>query len=139
MNRLIGKKFHDSTVQDDMKHWPFNVINSRGNRPKIEVEFKGETKSFFPEEILSMILIKIKEMAEAFLGSTVSDAVIAVPAYFNDLQRKITKDAASIAGLNVLRIISGSTSAALAYGMDKEIDESDVLIFDMGGGNLSEF
>ena len=134
--RLIGRKFDDSTVQADMKHWPFTVINDN-TKPKIQVEFKGETKSFFPEEISSMVLIKMKEIAEAYLGKKVNDAVITVPAYFNDSQRQATKDAGTISGLNVLRIINEPTAAAIAYGLDKKVGgEKNVLIFDLGGGTF---
>jgi len=118
--RLIGRKFDEPTVQSDMKHWPFKVINAEGGRPKVQVEYKGETKTFFPEEISSMVLIKMKETAEAFLGQPVKDAVVTVPAYFNDSQRQATKDAGAIAGLNVLRIINEPTAAAIAYGLDKK-------------------
>jgi heat shock protein 1/8 len=134
--RLIGRKFDDPTVQADMKHWPFKVVSEAG-RPKIQVEFKGETKSFFPEEVSSMVLTKMKETAEAFLGTTVTDAVVTVPAYFNDSQRQATKDAGAIAGLNVLRIINEPTAAAIAYGLDKKgKGERNVLIFDLGGGTF---
>jgi L1 cell adhesion molecule like protein len=118
--RLIGRKFDDATVQADMKHWPFKVISGDGGRPKVQVEFKGESKTFFPEEISSMVLTKMKETAEAFLGTAVKDAVITVPAYFNDSQRQATKDAGAIAGINVLRIINEPTAAAIAYGLDKK-------------------
>jgi len=134
--RLIGRRFDDSTVQSDMKHWPFTVINDN-TKPKIQVEFKGETKTFYPEEISSMVLIKMKEIAEAYLGKKVSDAVITVPAYFNDSQRQATKDAGTISGMNVLRIINEPTAAAIAYGLDKKIGaERNVLIFDLGGGTF---
>ncbi|XP_014256536.1 major heat shock 70 kDa protein Ab-like [Cimex lectularius] len=134
--RLIGRKFDDSKIQDDMKHWPFKVVND-SSKPKIQVEFKGETKKFAPEEISSMVLVKMKETAEAYLGKTVKDAVITVPAYFNDSQRQATKDAGAIAGLNVLRIINEPTAAALAYGLDKNLKgERNVLIFDLGGGTF---
>ncbi|XP_063833496.1 heat shock protein 68-like [Ostrinia nubilalis] len=134
--RLIGRKFDDPKIQADMKHWPFKVINDC-SKPKIQVEYKGETKRFAPEEISSMVLTKMKETAEAYLGSTVRDAVITVPAYFNDAQRQATKDAGSIAGLNVLRIINEPTAAALAYGLDKNLKgERNVLIFDLGGGTF---
>uniref|UniRef100_A0A915E3B3 Heat shock protein 70 n=1 Tax=Ditylenchus dipsaci TaxID=166011 RepID=A0A915E3B3_9BILA len=135
--RLIGRKFSDTPVQQDMKHWPFKVVQAEAGRPKIQVEVKGETKTFFPEEISSMVLTKMKETAEAFLGSTVTDAVITVPAYFNDSQRQATKDAGAIAGLNVLRIINEPTAAAIAYGLDKKgKGEKNVLIFDLGGGTF---
>merc|ERR1719243_578641 len=136
--RLIGRKFGDSTVQADMKHWPFTVVDE-GGRPKLEVEYKNETKRFTPEECSSMVLVKMKETAEAYLGSEVKDAVVTVPAYFNDSQRQATKDAGVIAGLNVLRIINEPTAAAIAYGLDKKkgtTAESNVLIFDLGGGTF---
>jgi len=134
--RLIGRKFEEPSVQADMKHWPFTVF-SEGGKPKIRVEYKGETKTFFPEEISSMVLIKMKETAEAYLGKTVSDAVVTVPAYFNDSQRQATKDAGTIAALNVLRIINEPTAAAIAYGLDKKVGhERNVLIFDLGGGTF---
>lgn len=135
--RLIGRKFDDASVQSDMKHWPFDVI-SDGGKPKLQVEYKGEKKSFFPEEVSSMVLTKMKETAEAYLGKTVTDAVVTVPAYFNDSQRQATKDAGTIAGLNVLRIINEPTAAAIAYGLDKKMGkgERNVLIFDLGGGTF---
>ncbi|VVT45228.1 uncharacterized protein SAPINGB_P000680 [Magnusiomyces paraingens] len=134
--RLIGRKFNDPEVQTDLKHFPFKVIDKNG-KPAIQVQFKGETKVFQPEEISSMVLTKMKETAESFLGSKVSDAVITVPAYFNDSQRQATKDAGLIAGLNVLRIINEPTAAAIAYGLDKGAkEERKVLIFDLGGGTF---
>jgi len=134
--RLIGHKFTDPNVQSDMKHFTYNVIN-QNNKPYIEVEHKGETKVFAPEEISSMVLAKMKEIAEAYLGTVVTDAVITVPAYFNDSQRQATKDAGAIAGLNVLRIINEPTAAAIAYGLDKKSQgEQNVLIFDCGGGTF---
>jgi len=134
--RLIGRRFDDAAVQSDMKHWPFLVVND-GGKPKIRVEYKGETKTFFPEEISSMVLVKMKEIAEAYLGKTVQNAVITVPAYFNDSQRQATKDAGTISGLNVLRIINEPTAAAIAYGLDKKVGgERNVLIFDLGGGTF---
>merc|ERR1719327_979186 len=135
--RLIGRKFDDATVQADMKHWPFTVVEE-GSRPKLEVEYKNETKRFTPEECSSMILTKMKETAEAYLGSEVKDAVVTVPAYFNDSQRQATKDAGVISGLNVLRIINEPTAAAIAYGLDKKkgANECNVLIFDLGGGTF---
>ncbi|XP_050518885.1 heat shock protein 68-like [Diabrotica virgifera virgifera] len=134
--RLIGRKFDDPKIQQDIQHWPFKVI-SDGGKPKIQVEFKGERKTFAPEEISSMVLTKMKETAEAYLGTKIVDAVITVPAYFNDSQRQATKDAGAIAGLNVLRIINEPTAAALAYGLDKNLKgEKNVLIFDLGGGTF---
>ncbi|KAJ1107898.1 hypothetical protein NDU88_005285 [Pleurodeles waltl] len=136
--RLIGRRFDDSTVQADMKHWPFKVVNE-GGKPKVRVEYKGEVRSFFPEEISSMVLTKMKEVAEAYLGQAVSNAVVTVPAYFNDSQRQATKDAGTISGLNVLRIINEPTAAAIAYGLDKKGTgggEKNVLIFDLGGGTF---
>ena len=134
--RLIGRKFDDASVQSDMKHWPFTVINDAG-KPKIRVEYKNESKTFYPEEISSMVLLKMKETAEAYLGKTVNDAVITVPAYFNDSQRQATKDAGTISGMNVLRIINEPTAAAIAYGLDKKVGgERNVLIFDLGGGTF---
>ena len=134
--RLIGQKFTDANVQSDMKHFTYNVIN-KDNKPYIEVEYKGEKKIFAPEEISSMVLSKMKEIAESYLGTTVTDAVITVPAYFNDSQRQATKDAGAIAGLNVLRIINEPTAAAIAYGLDKKAQsERNVLIFDCGGGTF---
>lgn len=134
--RLIGRKMDDQVVQADMKHWPFKVVGD-GGKPKIQVEYKGEDKTFYPEEISSMVLVKMKEIAEAYLGQQVSNAVITVPAYFNDSQRQATKDAGVIAGLNVLRIINEPTAAAIAYGLDKgKSAERNVLIFDLGGGTF---
>jgi len=134
--RLIGRKFDDPAVQSDMKHWPFEVINVE-SKPKIQVIYKDEKKNFFPEEVSSMVLTKMKETAEAYLGKTVTNAVITVPAYFNDSQRQATKDSGTIAGLNVLRIINEPTAAAIAYGLDKKAaGERNVLIFDLGGGTF---
>merc|ERR1712138_144360 len=135
--RLIGRKFSEPATQADIKHFPFKVVSKEGDRPCIQVEYKGETKDFFPEEISSMVLIKMKETAEAYLGKDVPNAVVTVPAYFNDSQRASTKDAGSIAGLNVLRIINEPTAAAIAYGLDKQSSsERNVLIFDLGGGTF---
>lgn len=135
--RLIGRKFNDPTVQSDMKLWPFKVVCGPGDKPIIEVEYKGENKQFAPEEISSMVLLKMKQTAEAYLGSQVKDAVVTVPAYFNDSQRQATKDAGTIAGLNVQRIINEPTAAAIAYGMDRKCEEEkNVLIFDLGGGTF---
>ena len=134
--RLIGRKFNDDSVQSDMKHFSYSVVND-GGKPKIKVNYKFEEKIYSPEEISSMILVKMKETAEAYLGGTVTDAVITVPAYFNDSQRQATKDAGAISGLNVLRIINEPTAAAIAYGLDKKsTEEKNVLIFDLGGGTF---
>jgi len=117
--RLIGRNYNDPTVQSDMKHWPFKVGN-HGGKPKLEVEYKSDQKTFTPEEISAMVLTKMKETAESYLGHEVKDAVVTVPAYFNDSQRQATKDAGVIAGLNILRIINEPTAAAIAYGLDKK-------------------
>jgi len=134
--RLIGRRFTDSVVQADKKHWPFQVIEGPSGKPLIQVTFKGEVKQFAAEEISSMVLMKMKEIAEAYLGREVKNAVITVPAYFNDSQRQATKDAGAISGLNVLRIINEPTAAAIAYGLDKKGKEKNVLIFDLGGGTF---
>nr|XP_023909298.1 heat shock cognate 70 kDa protein-like [Quercus suber] len=135
--RLIGRRFSDPLVQSDIKLWPFKVIESSGDKPMIVVNYKGEEKHFGAEEISSMVLKKMRETAEAYLGTTVKNAVVTVPAYFNDSQRKATKDAGGIAGMNVLHIINEPTAAAIAYGLDKiadSIGKRNVLIFDLGGG-----
>lgn len=133
--RLIGRKFSDLEVQNDMKHFPFSVVSGPNDKPMIEVEYKGEMKRFTPEEISSMVLVGLKQSAEEYIGQEVKDAVITVPAYFNDSQRAATKDAAMIAGLNPLRIINEPTAAAIAYGLDSvnKDGEKNVLIFDCGG------
>ncbi|KNC85609.1 hsp70-like protein [Sphaeroforma arctica JP610] len=134
--RLIGRRFNDPSVSADAKHFPFKIVD-KDNKPMIQVEYKGETKIFAPEEISSMILVKMKETAEAYLGYDIKNAVITVPAYFNDSQRQATKDAGAICGMNVLRIINEPTAAAIAYGLDKKVgDEQNVLIFDLGGGTF---
>ncbi|THU82578.1 heat shock protein 70, partial [Dendrothele bispora CBS 962.96] len=134
--RLIGRKFDDAEVQSDIKHFPFKVTNKAG-KPYIEVQYRGEKKEFSPEEISSMVLLKMKETAESYLGTTITNAVVTVPAYFNDSQRQATKDAGTISGLNVLRIINEPTAAAIAYGLDKKVSgERNVLIFDLGGGTF---
>merc|ERR1711998_305090 len=135
--RLIGRKFNDPTVQADIKLWPFKVESGTGDKPIIVVNSMGENKKFHAEEVGAMILVKMKETAEAYLGTKVNNAVATVPAYFNDSQRQATKDAGSIAGLKVLRIINEPTAAAIAYGLDKKgAGERNVLIFDMGGGTF---
>ncbi|KAJ6393016.1 hypothetical protein OIU77_022484 [Salix suchowensis] len=137
--RLIGRRYSEPSVQSDMKHWPFKVIPGPGDKPMIAVKYKGEEKQFAAEEISSMVLTKMREIAEAFLGHSVKNAVVTVPAYFNDSQRQATKDAGAISGLNVLRIINEPTAAAIAYGLDKKTSrrgEQNVLIFDLGGGTF---
>ncbi|CAI4220835.1 unnamed protein product [Auanema sp. JU1783] len=134
--RLIGRQFNDPQIQEDIRNFPFAVKN-KGGKPIVEVEFKAEKRQFNPEEISAMVLTKMKETAETYLGHEVRDAVITVPAYFNDSQRQATKDAATIAGLNAIRIINEPTAAALAYGLDKNMQgDRNVLIFDLGGGTF---
>ena len=135
--RLIGRKFSDPTVQADIALWPFRVESGPGEKPMICVNFKGEQKKFQAEEISSMVLTKMKEIAEVYCGKSVNSAVVTVPAYFNDSQRQATKDAGTIAGLEVKRIINEPTAAAIAYGLDKTAQgEKNVLIFDLGGGTF---
>lgn len=133
--RLIGRKFSENIVQADCKQFPFKVKSGLNDSPQIVVEYLGEVKEFYPEQISAMILEKIKYQAEAYLGHAVTDAVITVPAYFNDAQRQATKDAGKIAGLNVLRIINEPTAAAIAYGLH-ETQEKNILVYDLGGGTL---
>ncbi|VDP93475.1 unnamed protein product [Echinostoma caproni] len=135
VKRLIGRTFDDSSVQKDIAHYPFKVID-RNNRPYVSVKVGSETKTFAPEEISAMVLGKMKESAEAFLGKPVTHAVVTVPAYFNDAQRQATKDAGVIAGLTVLRIINEPTAAAIAYGLDKKGGEKNILVYDLGGGTF---
>jgi len=138
--RLIGRKYSDPQVQGDIKDWSFSVKSGEAEKPMIVVDFHGETKEFAAEEISSMVLVKMKEIAEAYLGKEIKNAVVTVPAYFNDSQRQATKDAAVIAGLNCMRIINEPTAAAIAYGLDKKNEnggaEKNVLIFDLGGGTF---
>merc|ERR1712227_20716 len=137
--RLIGRKFDDPTIKEDMKHWAFKVVPGSENKPLIKVEFKGEEKTFSPEEISAMVLNKMKETAETYLGKSIDKAVITVPAYFNDSQRQATKDAGTISGLEVMRIINEPTAAAVAYGMgikEQAKGERNALIFDLGGGTF---
>jgi endoplasmic reticulum chaperone BiP len=134
VKRLIGRKFTDATVQRDKKLLPYEIVNQKG-KPYITVDVKGEKKKFSPEEISAMILGKMKKTAEDYLGKEVKNAVVTVPAYFNDAQRQATKDAGVIAGLNVLRIINEPTAAAIAYGLDKK-GEKNILVFDLGGGTF---
>ena len=134
--RMIGRKFSDPYVQADMKHWPFKVAEGEGGKPKIVVEAKG-TKEFSAEEVSAMVLSKMKVVAEDYLGGPVKYAVVTVPAYFNDAQRQATKDAGTIAGLKVLRVINEPTAAAIAYGLDKDIKgEKNILVYDLGGGTF---
>jgi len=134
--RLIGRSFDDSDVQKDAKHFPFKLVN-KGGKPMIQVNSKGDLKEFTPEEISSMVLTKMKETAEAYLGHKVTHAVVTVPAYFNDAQRSATKDAGTIAGLTVLRIVNEPTAAAIAYGLDRTgKSESQIIVYDLGGGTF---
>jgi heat shock 70kDa protein 1/2/6/8 len=136
VKRLIGRKFTDSTVQADMKHWPFHVVEGPNTTPLIEVKYKGETKQIKAEEISAIILTKMKSIAEDYLGKSVQNAVITVPAYFNDSQRRSTINAGTIAGLNVLRIISEPTAAAIAHGLHEQLSKKNILVFDLGGGTF---
>ena len=135
VKRMIGRRWNEPSVQQDIKYWPFKVINNN-DKPNVQVEVGSETKTFAPEEISAMVLIKMKETAEAYLGKKVTHAVVTVPAYFNDAQRQATKDAGVIAGLNVMRIINEPTAAAIAYGLDKKEGEKNILVFDLGGGTF---
>lgn len=135
VKRIIGRTYDEKTVQSDMKHLPYTVLN-KGNKPHIQVNVGTESKTFAPEEISAMVLGKMKEIAESYLGKKVTHAVVTVPAYFNDAQRQATKDAGTIAGLNVLRIINEPTAAAIAYGLDKKDGEKNILVFDLGGGTF---
>ena len=131
--RLIGRKFSDPLVQEDIKRYPFKVVGDATDRPQIVIQTKDGEKKYYPEEISAMLLQKMKQMVESYVGEEVKDAVITVPAYFNDAQRQATKDAGVIAGLNVLRIINEPTAAAIAYGLEKTQGEKNILIFDCGG------
>ncbi|WKY16166.1 hypothetical protein Q1695_001112 [Nippostrongylus brasiliensis] len=133
--RLIGRDYNDKTVQDDIKLWPFKIQN-KNNKPMVSLKVGKDTKEFAPEEISAMVLTKMKEIAESYLGKEVKHAVVTVPAYFNDAQRQATKDAGTIAGLNVVRIINEPTAAAIAYGLDKKEGERNILVFDLGGGTF---
>jgi len=133
--RLIGREFKDTTVQNDMKYWPFQVID-KNNKPHVKITSNNEAKLFAAEEISAMVLGKMKEIAEAYLGKKVTHAVVTVPAYFNDAQRQATKDAGTISGLTVMRIINEPTAAAIAYGLDKKEGEKNILVFDLGGGTF---
>lgn len=133
--RFIGRRFTDKTVQHDKKLLPFNIVNNNG-KPAVEVTVNGQKKTFAPEEISAMVLVKMKEIAEAFLGKDIKNAVVTVPAYFNDAQRQATRDSGVIAGLNVARIINEPTAAAIAYGLDKKGIEQNILVYDLGGGTF---
>ncbi|TGZ84830.1 glucose-regulated protein [Ascodesmis nigricans] len=135
IKRLIGRRFSEKDLQQDLKHFPFKVIN-KNNQPVVEVKVSGENKQFTPEEISAMVLGKMKETAEAYLNTKVTHAVVTVPAYFNDAQRQATKDAGTIAGLNVLRIVNEPTAAAIAYGLDKKDGERQIIVYDLGGGTF---
>ncbi|KAJ4801130.1 Heat shock 70 kDa protein [Rhynchospora pubera] len=139
IKRLIGRRYSDNSVQNDIKHWPFKVVSGPKDRPKIVVNYRGVEKQFYAEEISSMVLVKMKEVAQTYLGCIVKNAVITVPAYFNNSQRQATKNAGAIAGLNVMRIMDEPTAAAIAYGFDKITEDSkekSVLIIDLGGGTF---
>ena len=135
VKRLIGRKFNDKEVQEDAKFLPYKIVN-RDGKPVIQALVKGETKEMQVEEISAMVLTKMKNIAENYLGTTVTHAVVTVPAYFNDSQRQATKDAGAISGLNVLRIINEPTAAAMAYGLDKKDQEKTILVYDLGGGTF---
>ena len=135
IKRMIGRKYSDKDVQNDIKHFPFRVSNDN-EKPAVTVEVSGKDKKFTPEEISAMILGKMKDVAEGYLGKTVKNAVVTVPAYFNDNQRQATKDAGTIAGLNVLRVVNEPTAAALAYGLDKSGPETQIIVYDLGGGTF---
>ena len=133
--RLIGRKWGEADVKKDIKHFPFKLVEKKG-KPAIQVTVHGKPKVFTPEEISAMVLQKMKETAEAYLGHKVTHAVVTVPAYFNDAQRTATKDAGTIAGLEVLRIVNEPTAAAIAYGLDKKEGESQIIVYDLGGGTF---
>ena len=137
VKRLIGRKFSDKSVQKDTTLLPYKVVDGKGDKPAVEVEVNGATKVFSPEEVSAMVLRKMKETAESYLGEPVHHAVVTVPAYFNDAQRQATKDAGAIAGLNVARVLNEPTAAAIAYGLDAgKAHEEHVLVFDLGGGTF---
>jgi len=133
--RLIGRRYDEPSVKEDIKHFPFDVINKDG-KPAVKVEVNGQLKTLTPEEISGMVLSKMKEIAESYLGHKVTHAVVTVPAYFNDQQRQSTKDAGTISGLNILRIVNEPTAAAMAYGLDKKGGERKIIVFDLGGGTF---
>ena len=133
--RLIGRKFNDKEVQQDKKYLPFEIVN-KDSKPYIKTEVKGEAKTYAPEEISAMVLGKMRDIAESYIGKKVKNAVVTVPAYFNDAQRQATKDAGTIAGLNVVRIINEPTAAAIAYGLTQKGGEKNILVYDLGGGTF---
>ncbi|EEA28230.1 ATPase with role in protein import into the ER [Talaromyces marneffei ATCC 18224] len=135
IKRLIGRKYDDKDVQKDIKNFPFKVAN-QGGKPVVKVDVNKSSKTFTPEEVSAMVLTKMREIAEGYLGKTVTHAVVTVPAYFNDAQRQATKDAGTIAGLNVLRVVNEPTAAAIAYGLDKTGDERQIIVYDLGGGTF---
>jgi molecular chaperone DnaK (HSP70) len=136
MKRLIGRKWDDEEVQRDAKLYPFKIVNDNG-KPIVEVSIKGEKKHFAPEEISAMVLGKMRNIAEVYLGKQIKNAVVTCPAYFNDAQRQATKDAGTIAGLNVVRVLNEPTAAAIAYGIDKKYkDERNIIVYDLGGGTF---
>jgi len=135
VKRLIGRKFSDKSVQADKKLVPYKII-SKDDKPYVEVNLDGKARSFAPEEVSAMILVKMKEIAESYLGKEIGNAVVTVPAYFNDAQRQATKDAGTISGMTVQRIINEPTAAAIAYGLDKKGGEKNILVFDLGGGTF---
>merc|ERR1711937_29087 len=135
VKRLIGRKFKDKTVQADKKLFPFELVSKDG-KPYIQVSVNGENKKFAPEEVSAMVLGKMRSIAEGFLGKDIKNAVVTVPAYFNDAQRQATKDAGTISGMTVRRIINEPTAAAIAYGLDKKGGEKNILVFDLGGGTF---
>ena len=135
MKRLIGRKFSDKSVQADKKLVPYKIV-SKDDKPYVEIVIDGKPRQFSPEEVSAMILVKMKEIAEAYLGQSIHHAVVTVPAYFNDAQRQATKDAGTISGMSVQRIINEPTAAAIAYGLDKKGGEKNILVFDLGGGTF---
>ena len=135
MKRLIGRKFSDKSVQADKKLVPYKIV-SKDDKPYVEIVIEGKPRQFSPEEVSAMILVKMKEIAEAYLGQSIHHAVVTVPAYFNDAQRQATKDAGTISGMSVQRIINEPTAAAIAYGLDKKGGEKNILVFDLGGGTF---
>lgn len=139
VKRLIGRDYSDKSVQADKKFFPFDVVPGKDGKPRISVTQANESVTFAPEEISAMILGKMKAAAESYLGQSITRAVVTVPAFFNNAQRQATKDAGRIAGLEVERVINEPTAAAIAYGMDRELDDKNVLVFDLGGGTFGRY